>query len=95
VPSRTEPFGLVAIEALACGTPVVGTNQGGLPDFLIEDVGTLVPVDDDLALADAIIAEIRHSEKEARAKTAAEYALKNFSWKRSIGVVAAIYESII
>jgi glycosyltransferase involved in cell wall biosynthesis len=49
VPSRTEPFGLVAIEALACGTPVVGTNQGGLPDFLIDEVGTLVPVDDDLA----------------------------------------------
>ncbi|MCH4887189.1 glycosyltransferase family 4 protein [Acidaminobacter sp. JC074] len=95
VPSRTEPFGLVAIEALACGTPVVGTNQGGLPDFLIEDVGTLVPVDDDIALADAIVAEIKHKEKEKRAKAAADYALKNFSWKRSIGVVASIYESII
>ena len=95
VPSRTEPFGLVAIEALACGTPVVGTDQGGLPDFLIKDVGTLVPVDDDIALADAIVAEIKHKEKDKRAKAAADYALKNFSWKRSIGVVAAIYESII
>lgn len=95
VPSRTEPFGLVAIEALACGTPVVGTNQGGLPDFLIESVGTLVPVDDDLALADAIVAEIKHQEKEKRAKEAADYAVKNFSWKRSIGVVASMYESLI
>lgn len=95
VPSRTEPFGLVAIEALACGTPVVGTDQGGLPDFLIKDVGTLVPVDDDLALADAIVAEIKHQNKEKRAHTAADYALKNFSWKRSIGVVAGLYESIL
>lgn len=95
VPSRTEPFGLVAIEALACGTPVVGTNQGGLPDFLIGDVGTLVPVDDDLALADAIVSEINHKNKDERAQTAAKYALENFSWKRSIGVVAKIYESVI
>jgi len=95
VPSRTEPFGLVAIEALACGTPVVGTNQGGLPDFLIDSVGTLVPVDDDIALADAIVSEIKHKEKEKRAEEAANYALKNFSWKRSIGVVESMYESLI
>ncbi len=94
VPSRTEPFGLVAIEALACGTPVVGTNQGGLPDFLIDEVGTLVPVEDDLALADAIIKEINHQQKAMRAKRAAEYALKNFSWKKSIGIVEAMYNSI-
>lgn len=95
VPSRTEPFGLVAIEALACGTPVVGTNQGGLPDFLIKEVGTLVPVEDDLALADAIIAEIDNKNKDKRALAAADYALKNFSWKRSIGVVEAMYEALI
>lgn len=95
VPSRTEPFGLVAIEALACGTPVVGTNQGGLPDFLIPEVGTLVPVDDDLALADAIIQELRYLEKDNRNQAAADYALKNFSWKKSITVVEAIYKDIL
>lgn len=95
VPSRTEPFGLVAIEALACGTPVVGTNQGGLPDFLIPEVGTLVDVDDDIALADAIVNEINAKDKEDRAKRAADYALKNFSWKKSINVVAKIYEDIL
>ena len=95
VPSRTEPFGLVAIEALACGTPVVGTNQGGLPDFLIKEVGTLVAVEDDLALADAIISEINHESKSERSKVAADYALKNFSWKKSIGIVEKIYEDIV
>lgn len=95
VPSRTEPFGLVAIEALACGTPVVGTNQGGLPDFLIPEVGTLVPVDDDLSLAEAIVNEIENPNKKKRAKRAETYALENFSWKRSIGIVENLYNDVI
>lgn len=54
VPSRREPFGLVAAEAMLCGTPVIATNQGGLPDFVTPDVGTLVDVEDSKGLANAI-----------------------------------------
>lgn len=54
VPSRREPFGLVAAEAMACGTPVIATNEGGLPDFINKKVGILVPVDDSEKLALAV-----------------------------------------
>ena len=54
VPSRREPFGLVAAEAMACGTPVIATNEGGLPDFVHDGVGVLVPVEDSEALATAV-----------------------------------------
>lgn len=54
VPSRREPFGLVAAEAMACGTPVIATNEGGLPDFVTPDVGILVNVEDATSLAEAV-----------------------------------------
>jgi glycosyltransferase involved in cell wall biosynthesis len=50
-----EPFGLVPIEAMACGTPVIGTGTGGSAEFLLDDVNCLVTAPGDhRALADAV-----------------------------------------
>jgi glycosyltransferase involved in cell wall biosynthesis len=55
VPSLSEAFGRVIIEAMACGKPVVGSNVGGIPE-IIEDgrTGILVQPKDEKALADAL-----------------------------------------
>lgn len=95
VPSRIEPFGLVAIEALACGTPVVATRAGGLPDFINEKVGSLVKMDDPAALADAIIAELKNKTKESKGKYAAEYAVENYSWQKNLQNVIDLYHSAL
>ncbi|GBG25120.1 GDP-Man:Man3GlcNAc2-PP-Dol alpha-1,2-mannosyltransferase [Hondaea fermentalgiana] len=47
-PSYKEPFGMVLIECMACGTPVIGANSGGPKDFVDPSVGTLVEETDDL-----------------------------------------------
>ena len=95
VPSRVEPFGLVAIEALACGTPVVATNQGGLPEFVNESVGALVDVDDARGLADAVVREIKADSKRIKGPAAAEYARKGFSWSTQVGKMIELYETTI
>jgi len=55
VPSRLEPFGSVAVEAMAAGRPVVVTNVGGLPEIVTDgETGLVVRPDDPPALADAV-----------------------------------------
>jgi D-inositol-3-phosphate glycosyltransferase len=55
VPSHYEPFGLVAIEAMASGTPVVASDVGGLQFTVVpEETGLLAPPQDEAAFADAI-----------------------------------------
>jgi glycosyltransferase involved in cell wall biosynthesis len=96
VPSRREPFGLVAIEAMACGTPVIASNQGGLPDFVNDSVGRLVTPEDPDDLAEAVIQILKRTEEEEgwREKIAA-YAKGNYSQDAIISELERLYEKTL
>jgi glycosyltransferase involved in cell wall biosynthesis len=97
VPSRYEGFGLPAVEAMACGTPVVSTSAGALPEVMrVGTGGLLVPADDADALAKAIGTlleqpETRH-EMGRRARPLVEAA---FSWPHVAERTCGIYRKML
>lgn len=85
VPSHYESFGMVALEAMACGTPVVASQVGGLA-FLVQDgiTGYTVPVDEPEALAERLTTlindtELRQQMGRNAAKLAGEYRWENIA----------------
>jgi glycosyltransferase involved in cell wall biosynthesis len=83
-PSKNEPFGLVFIECMACGTPVIGADSGGPRDFVGPEVGALVPESDDprelaLSLADMICQAVKQDWKTTKGPKAAALARQEFS----------------
>lgn len=66
LPSQQESFGLAALEAMACGVPVVASRVGGLPEVITDGVdGVLRDLDDLAGMADAATALLRDRERHA------------------------------
>jgi glycosyltransferase involved in cell wall biosynthesis len=95
MPSRTDSFGIVYLEAWACGTPVIGARAGAVPEVIRDGVdGLLVPFGDVAALA-AAIARLLDDPAGARALGAAGRAtLPARSWAAVAGRVEAVYRQV-
>lgn len=97
VPSHYEPFGMVALEAMACGTPVIASAVGGLTfTVLPEKTGLLVPPKDVEALA-AAIERLLSSKAWARSLGAqgAATARRAFGWHIVTTRLSALYEALL
>jgi D-inositol-3-phosphate glycosyltransferase len=95
VPSRSESFGLVALEAQACGTPVVAARVGGLP-FVVDDgaTGFLVDGHDPKAHAARVLDVLRDDELQSRFGAEAAYRALRFTWDVTADEVARIYRDV-
>lgn len=97
IPSHYEPFGLVAIEAMACGTPVVASDVGGLKFTVIsEETGLLVPPQNVSKFAHAIGRILTDDvwAKKLR-KQAAARVQQNFSWTGVADQLSDLYRSLL
>ena len=109
-PSIYEPLGIVNLEAMACGAPVVGTATGGIPEVIVDgETGRLVPIDqltdgtgtprdpDRFVndLADTLIEVLADPEAAKRMGQAGRLrAESEFSWGRIASQTKEIYESL-
>lgn len=92
VPSHNESFGLVALEAQACGTPVVAARVGGLPVAVDDEVsGLLVPTHDTEDWADALARVALRPEVRAVLSRGAREHAQRFSWRRTTDALLDIY----
>ena len=96
-PSLYEGFGLPAAEAQACGTPVVATTAGALPEIVDDGVtGLLVPPGDTGALAEAIRTLLTDPERCRRmGEAGAKRVQEHFSWQRTAEETLALYHEVL
>lgn len=95
LPSKSgEGLPLVALEAMACGLPVIATNVGGISEIMKEEYGKLVPPDSPETLAEAILEFSQRNlgtlKKDLRLMVEQEY-----SWDKNVEKLVEIYEELI
>ena len=96
LPSFYESFGMVALEAMACGTPVVASQVGGLA-FLVQDgeTGFTVPVDDPNALAERLTELLENPDLHQRmGKCAVEFA-QDYAWEVIAKRIVRLYNDVL
>lgn len=110
-PSVYEPFGIINLEAMACGTPVVASAVGGIPEIVVDgETGFLVPFKPisptqseplEPELFSRNLAErindllIDHAKREAFAKAGRKRALQFFSWRTIAEATLSYYQRVI
>jgi len=96
-PSEYEPLGIVNLEAMACGTAVVASRTGGIPEVVADGVtGLLVPPGDEAALADALNELIRDPARaRAMGQAGRDRAVAEFTWESVARQTADLYARVL
>ncbi|GAA0083809.1 glycosyltransferase [Clostridium sp. CTA-7] len=94
LPSKYETFGIVYIEALSCGIPIITTKCGGPEDFYNEDIGYMIESEDEDILKDVMIEMIENINR-FDPNTLRKYVESKFSKKVISNKIIAVYKDIL
>lgn len=96
LPSRREPFGIVLLEAMMAGKPIVATRVGGVPEVVREDENAiLVEPESPKALADGIMELLESPDLSQRFGRRGREIVKEFSWGKVADKYIAYYQQIL
>ncbi len=96
MPSHYESFGMVALEAMACGTPVIVSDVGGLSQLVRHNVtGIRVRVRDPAAVADAIQRLLTNEVLRRRMGTRASCYAEDYSWSKVVNRLIEVYQELV
>jgi D-inositol-3-phosphate glycosyltransferase len=96
MPSHYESFGMVALEAMACGTPVIASDVGGL-GFLVQDgeTGYTVPDDEPDMLCDRLSLLLADRELRTRMGKRAVEVAQSYDWEKIVVQIVGVYKSLL
>jgi len=95
VPSHYESFGMVALEAMACGTPVVASQVGGLA-FLVQDglTGFTIPDGDPTALCDKLLILLGDAQLRREMGSCAVQLAQDYDWEKIAAKIIELYQAV-
>jgi glycosyltransferase involved in cell wall biosynthesis len=93
-PSLSEGFGFPLLEALAVGTPAVGSDRGSIPE-IVGDAAVLVDPTDRRALNDALESVLTRPDLRARLKRAGQERARTYTWERCAEMTLDVYRSVL
>ncbi len=90
-----EPFGLVPLEAMACGTPVVGVLEGGVPESIVHQYTGLVVERDTSKFGASIQCMLEDKSLiESYGRNGREYVARNWTWEKSVSILTSYLENV-
>jgi glycosyltransferase involved in cell wall biosynthesis len=97
LPTRSEPFGKVVIEAMAAKCPVVASHVGGIPEIVTSgDIGTLIPPEDPAALSSALLAYLTDPRRRREVgERGAVLVRARFGMRGMLNRLQALYDDVL
>jgi N-acetyl-alpha-D-glucosaminyl L-malate synthase BshA len=96
LPSEQESFGLVALEAMNCGVPVVGTQTGGVPEVVVHgETGFLFPVGEINTMTQAALELLRNEKKQRQFSMASRERARQFDMERILPEWENYYREVL